>query len=243
MTVLAIIQARMGSTRLPGKVLMDIAGRTMLSRVVRRAARAAALDKVVVATTLHHADEPVESEARALGVGVYRGSEQDVLDRYCQAARQSPADMICRITSDCPLIDPGLIDRVVESCLSSGADYASNTLSRTFPRGLDVEVFSHTTLERAWREASEPYQRVHVTPYVYQHPERFRLVNVEAPSDLSAHRWTVDTPEDLELVRRIYADLGSEDSFGWREALDLVRSDPPRFLVNSHIQQKALEDG
>jgi spore coat polysaccharide biosynthesis protein SpsF len=237
----AVIQARTGSTRLPGKVLLPLLGRPILSRVVERAARAAGIHEVVVATTVDPSDDPIVELATTQGWAVERGSENDLLDRYVQTARTRDADIVVRITSDCPLIDPGLIDQTIEAFVEGGADYASNTLEpRTFPRGLDVEVVSRDALEEAWRDDADPASREHVTPFLYRNPERFRLVRVSSPDDRSAHRWCVDVPEDYELVRRIYEALGS-DAFGWEEALAVLEAHPDWPLLNSHVSQKTLQ--
>jgi len=175
--ITAIIQARMGSTRLPGKVLKDLEGQTMLSRVVNRTCRASLLDEVIVATTVKPADNLIMTECEKLGIPVFRGDEEDVLDRYYKAAQSYQADPIVRITSDCPLIDPEIINLVIENFLAhEDLDYASNTLPpRTFPRGLDVEVMTFDALEQAWRGDKNPAWREHVTPYIYRHPEKFKL--------------------------------------------------------------------
>ncbi len=243
MSTVAIIQARTGSTRLPHKVLADVGGRTMLARVVRRTRRARRVDEVAVATTGRPDDEAIVAECRALEVAVFRGSESDVLDRYYRAARQLGAETVVRVTSDCPLIDPAVVDRVVREFAAAAPDYASNTLERTFPRGLDTEVLTFEALERAWRKAGEPYQRVHVTPYIYQHPDRFRLLSVVAELEAGDHRWTVDTAEDLELVRVLYDRLGNGDAFGWRQALAVVEREPELTALNRRVQQKALAEG
>lgn len=232
----------MGSTRLPGKALKDIHGRTMLARVVRRALRSALMDKLVVATTEKKADDAIVSECDSLGISCFRGSEDDVLDRYYQAARTFSADCIVRITSDCPLIDAEIIDRVVQAFLNSGPDYASNTIESTYPRGLDVEVFTFDALKKAWCEASADFQHVHVTPYIYQHPEQFRILSVSGDEDWSRYRWTVDTREDLALIRAIYAKIDRDDLFSWRDVLELFNREPNLAEVNRHIRQKSLEE-
>lgn len=243
MNLVAIIQARMGSTRLPGKVLMDIGGASMLARVVNRTRRAQLVNQVIVATTTSPIDNLIAQECYKLGVGVFRGNEDDVLDRYYQAALKFNADAIVRITSDCPLIDSHLIDVVVNQIFLNQWDYASNVQTRWFPRGLDTEVVTFAALEHAWREATEPYQRAHVTPYIYQHPELFRLGAVCADKDYSAQRWTVDTIQDLELVRAIYERFENQGTFGWREALAVVEREPRLMELNRAIQQKALHEG
>lgn len=240
--VVAIIQAHMASTRLPGKVMMDIGGRTMLARVVERTRRAALLDAVVVATTTHPGDEPVVAECARLGVPSFRGSEEDVLDRYWRAARAHRADAVARITSDCPLIDPGLIDRVVGAYREGRPDYASNSIRPTYPLGLSLGVAGMDALERARREAREVYQRVHVMPYIYQNPRLFRILSVAGDEDLSGHRWTVDTPEDMAFVRAVYERLGNDDRFTWRDVLALLEQEPGLSDINRHVRQKTLKE-
>lgn len=245
-TVLAIVQARMGSTRLPGKILADIGGRPMLSRVVERARRAALLDGVLVATTTSADDDAVEWLCRECGYAVTRGHPTDVLDRYYQAARAEGADVVVRLTADCPVIDPTVIDQVVGAFLAADppVDFAANRLpdDRTFPIGLDTEVCSFAALAQAWSEAKEPYQREHVMPYLYEAPGRFRTLLICSPRDLSHLRWTVDTAEDLELLRRIYAHFGRRDDFSWSEVLELVEREPSLAMINAHVPQRTLGD-
>jgi len=240
MRVVAIVQARMGSTRLPGKVLMNLGGRTTLARVVRRLRRCARVDQLVVATTDSSLDDPIIEECLRLEADVFRGSEHDVLDRYYHAAQMFSAGIIVRITSDCPLIDPDLVDQTIFALVSQHADYASNVFPRTFPRGLDVEAFTAKALAQAWREAYEPHQREHVTPFFYEHPERFRLAAVRGKADHSRYRWTLDTAEDFELLQTIYDRLENRDDFNWCEALQLVQAEPGLAELNSHVVQKAL---
>jgi spore coat polysaccharide biosynthesis protein SpsF len=236
----AIIQARTGSTRLPGKVLRPLLGEPLLAQVVRRVGRATSLDATVVATTAAPADDAIADLGAGEGWLVERGSEMDLLDRYLGAARAHAADRVVRITSDCPLIDPELIDQVVAALAADGSDYASNTLEpRTLPRGLDVEAMTMAALEEAGREDHDPASREHATPFLYRHPERFRLTRVSSPVDLSAHRWTVDTAEDYELVSRIYDALGRND-FSWHDALAVVEAHPDWGALNRHIEQKIV---
>lgn len=242
MSVVAIIQARTGSTRLPGKVLQDLAGDTMLSRVVRRTRRARRLDEVVIATTTSEQDDPVVAECRRLDVRWFRGSEEDVLDRYFQAAEAARAELVVRVTSDCPLIDPSLIDRVVSAFQAERPDYASNFLERTYPRGLDNEAVTFECLGRAWCEAERAYQRVHVTPYFYENPGMFRLLAVSHDRDLSDRRWTVDTEDDMRFARAIYERFGGDDQFTWCEVLQLLEAEPDLSEINGHVCQKALRD-
>lgn len=240
MRVVAVIQARMGSSRLPGKVLMDIAGRSMLARVVERVQRAPGIHEVVVATTVAPADDAVAAEAGRLGVTCFRGSEQDVLDRYYQCAQAHAAQVIVRVTADCPLLDPEVTGHVVAAFLEHRPDYASNTLERTYPRGLDTEVFSMDALTRAWREALQPHQREHVTPYFYENPDLFTLLSVtDCDGEYGHHRWTVDTADDLRFVRAVYEALGG-DLFGRHEILPLLAKRPELAAINAHVRQKAL---
>ena len=241
--VVAIVQARMGSTRLPGKVLKDLDGETALARVLARVRRAAMIGEVLVATGDSPGDDVIVTECKRLEARVFRGDENDVLDRYYRAAKFSKGEIVVRITADCPLIDPQIMDETVNQFLKERPDYASNALIRTFPRGLDTEVFSLQTLECAWRESSEPYQRAHVTPYIYQHPERFKLLAVQGDRDYGGLRWTLDTTEDLEFLRAVYARFGGRDDFGWQDVLALLEREPGLSLINRHVAQKALHEG
>jgi spore coat polysaccharide biosynthesis protein SpsF len=243
MTAVAIVQARMRSTRLSGKSLQDIGGVSMLGRVVRRLRRSRRLAEVVVATTVRDIDQPIVEEAKGLGAPACRGSEEDVLDRYRQAAREHPADVVVRVTSDCPLIDPTLVDRVVEALAEEDADYAANVVQRSFPRGLDVEAITAAVLERVWRSAVEPHHRAHVTLYVHDHPAAFRIASVVHDKDLSHHRWTVDEPDDLAFVRAVYGALGNRDDFAWTDVLDVLAREPALTAINAHVRQKAHRDG
>ncbi len=243
MTVGAIVQARMGSTRLPGKALLDIAGMSMLARVIDRTRRAQTIDRVIVATTTKAQDDPLAAHARALAVEVYRGDEEDVLDRYYQAARLHRLDVVVRITSDCPLLDPGLVDRVVRPLLDplSNVDYSANTLRRTYPRGLDVEAVPFATLERVWREAQSAHERAHVFPYIYEHPDRFSLAGIADPVDRSAMRWTVDTEEDLLFVREVCRALGARD-FTWMDVVQVLEARPELLQINSLVRQRSAHE-
>ena len=238
--VVAIIQARMGSTRLPGKVMEDLAGQPMLARVVDRTSRAKTLDGVVVATTRRPEDDVIVKMCLGRNYHFFRGSVEDVLDRYYRAASVAGANSVVRITSDCPLVEPDIIDRIVTEFLQyPGVDYASNILERTFPRGLDVEVFSFTALRRAWAEDKYPAWREHVTTYIQRRPGKFSVHNVASDTDYSSMRWTVDTGEDLEFVRRIY-DYFKNDTFHWTEVLGLLSAHPDWLEINRDVQQKAV---
>jgi spore coat polysaccharide biosynthesis protein SpsF len=241
MKTVAIIQARVGSTRLPGKVLMDVAGESMLARVVNRTGRAKELDAVVIATTTQPADDAIVRLCHEQGWPFFRGSEEDVLDRYYQAALVYEADVVIRITSDCPLIDSGVIDKVVEEFLLRypDVDYASNGIQRTYPRGLDVEVMRFDALGRAWQEDHNAASREHVTPFIWRQPEKFTIRNIANDNDYSYMRWTVDTPEDLAFVRRVYCHF-KKNTFSWREVLELLEEHPEWLEINRDVQQKAI---
>ena len=224
--IVALIQARMGSSRFPGKVLEDLAGRPMLWHVVRRVRRASRVDRVVVATTDRPVDDPIVRFCEQERISCFRGSEPDVLDRFYRAAKANDADVVVRITADCPLIDPAVIDTVLERFQLGGCDYACNVIRYTYPDGLDTEVFSFAALEQAWREAAKPSEREHVTPYL--RTDRFRVANVESeiPVSPSQYRWTVDHPADLEFVRKVYAAFSENGEFGFREIFDLLKERP-----------------
>jgi glutamate-1-semialdehyde aminotransferase/spore coat polysaccharide biosynthesis protein SpsF (cytidylyltransferase family)/predicted dehydrogenase len=233
--VVAIIQARMGSSRLPGKSLAEIEKRPMLWHVVQRVKRATLVDRVVVATTTAPADDAIEKMCRENDVPCYRGSEDDVLDRYYGAAQAEKASQVVRITADCPLIDPEVIDRVVSRFQCGDLDYASNAMVRTYPDGLDTEICSFSALEKAWHEAGKPSEREHVTPYL--RAGKFRTANVENTSEFShLHcRWTVDEQEDLEFVRGVYRAFRDRDSFLMEDILQLLRDQPHLEKLNSEI--------
>lgn len=244
MTILAVIQARMRSTRLPGKVMRHLCGRSVLGHVILRVRLARRLDEVLVATTTQPEDHTIVQEAEHYGVRVYRGSEDDVLARYFYAAQG--ADIIVRVTSDCPLFDPQLLDGMIERfqvAQTAGlpVDYLSNTLIRTYPRGVDAEIFSYGALRAAHERAREPYEREHVTPYIYMHPERFVLENYASNPNLSHLRWTLDTPEDLRFIEEVYGALYREgEIFSTAAILTLLEGRPELAQINAHVPQKAL---
>ncbi len=302
---IAIIQARRSSRRLPDKVLLDIGGKPMLQRVVERTLQATCLDEVVVATSVAPEDEAIVQLCKRLDVPVRQGSVFDVLDRYYQTALMFEAEVVVRITADCPLIDPRLIDQVVQAFFDWGRpsspaslpdgeerenslslreserrkevisgqrevrepfwDFAANRLPppwrRTFPIGLDVEVCTFQALERAWREATLPYHREHVMPYIYEEersvhvstlqspssipsalPGYFRVLQIDHDPDYGFYRWTVDTPEDLRVVREIYAHFADRDSFSWLEVLEFVQRHPELTQINAAVQHKSVHD-
>lgn len=235
--IVAIIQARMSSTRLPGKVLANIAGRPMLWHVVHRVHQARLIDRVVVATSTKTADDPIVDFCQQEGIKYFRGSEEDVLDRFYRTARHFGADPIVRITADCPLIDPEVIDKVISMYLENDYDYVTNTLRYTYPDGLDTEIISFKALEHAWREAERPRDREHVTPFI-RNSGFFSVLNVENERDLSReeHRWVVDEPRDLEFMREVHAQLGQNSkTFGMREVLALLAEHPEIRAINQGI--------
>jgi len=243
MHVVAIVQARMGSTRLPGKVMKNLLGEPVLTRDVNRIRRAKCIDEVVIATTTEPEDDVIVALCEKEGWHYFRGSENDLLDRYYRAAQAFGAGVVVRITSDCPMIDPGVVDKVIGEFLSlrGEVDYVSNTLSlRTFPRGLDVEVMTFEALERAWREDNNPAWREHATPYIYKNPEKFRLHRVTNEVDLSHHRWTLDTPEDLLFIQTVYEHFGN-DYFTWTDVLQYLDQHPEVVKINSDVRQKTIE--
>lgn len=275
--IVAIIQARMASSRLPGKVLLDIAGEPMLARVVARTSKATTLDCVVVATTTDPSDDPIQEFCASRDLTCFRGSQFDVLDRYYQAARACATSVIIRITADCPLIDPDLIDQSVILFLGGKSpadihdsdvlpwDFAANRLpppwGRTYPIGLDVEICTFSALQRAWIEATQAYQREHVMPFLYEpdhsvhfsslettKPNRaipdhhFRVLQINHDPDFGHMRWTVDTSEDLQLVRQVFSHFHGVDDFSWLDVLQLFKEQPELALINANVIHKQAHD-
>lgn len=241
MRVVAIIQARLGSTRLPGKILKQVQGKSLLQHQCERLARCQHLSRLVVATTSLDSDHPILDLCARLGIGCFQGSENDVLARYHGAAKAFQAQVVVRLTSDCPLIDPEVVDRVVSHYLDSEFDYVSNCQNRTYPRGLDTEVFSTQVLQIAHQEAKLPWEREHVTPFLYTHPERFSLGHQIHTKDHSGHRWTVDTEADFELIRRVYEALyDSNPEFSMGDVLSLLEEHPDWIALNADVAQKPL---
>jgi glutamate-1-semialdehyde 2,1-aminomutase/spore coat polysaccharide biosynthesis protein SpsF len=234
--LVAIVQARMSSTRLPGKVLADLGGKPMLEHIVLRLRRSRLINEVIVATSGTKADDRIAEAGTKKNFKVFRGHEADVLDRYYHAAKSAEADIVVRVTGDCPLIDPEVVDRVIAAYLTEECDYASNTLVCTYPDGLDVEVFSFSALEIAWRDGRRAADREHVTPFI-RTSRRFRLRNVESELGKSTRqlRWTVDELRDLEFVRAIYERLGTREVFGWREVLALLDANPALGNLNGGL--------
>lgn len=243
MKVAIFVQARMGSSRLPGKVLMPILGKPMLKFQIERLKEVKLAHQLVVLTTDLKLDDSIAVFCKQENVLCYRGSEEDVLDRYYQAALYYKADVIVRVTADCPLIDPAVIDQVIDLFLRNrpDCDYASNTLIRSFPRGLDVEVMSFKALKEAFLKATLAPEREHVTYHIYTHPEKFCLENLELQPHQDRHRWTVDTPEDFKLVQMIFeAIYNNTPCFGLNELLDLLKKHPDWSLINTDVEQKKI---
>jgi len=238
---IVIIQARMGSTRLPNKVMKDLCGKPVLWHVVNRLKHSKYISDIVIATTALPEDDAIQKFCEENNLKYYRGSSENVLSRYYEAAGKYEAETVIRITSDCPVIDPVLLDEMIVDFNNSNADYMSNSLLRTFPRGLDAEIFSFKVLEKTYKEASKQYELEHVTPYIYQHPELFSLKNFANVTDYSYHRWTLDTEEDYKLLQEIYNNLYDEVKlFQWKDILKLVELKPELLEINKHIEQKKL---
>jgi spore coat polysaccharide biosynthesis protein SpsF len=238
MRILAITQARTGSSRLPGKVLKTIAGKTLLQIHLDRLSRTRLVEKIVVATTVEPADTAIAELVSGLGCEYFRGSEMDVLDRYYQAARVYEPEYIVRVTSDCPLIDPAVVDDVITALIASGSDYASNCFDRTFPDGMDAEAFRFSALERAWQEASIQRQREHVTPYIVENSDQrggnlFHAASVRYGEDFSGFRLTIDYPEDFALLQVLVGRLGPD--LGWRSYADFLAQNPDVFGINQRF--------
>lgn len=236
--IVAIIQARMGSTRLPGKALLKLEGKTVLEHVIERVKKSSLIQEVVVATTIVKEDLKIVSLCSAKGIRVYCGSENDVLDRYYQAARLLETDHIVRITADCPLIDPKIIDRVVQLHLSKKSDYTSNTIRETFPDGEDVEVFTFGALKEAWNNAKLCSEREHVTPYIRNRSDLFKLVNLDCIRNLSQKRWTLDEERDYKFIKLIYKNLYRKNrAFGMEEILKFLKQHPEYENINKEIKR------
>ncbi|MES2092057.1 MAG: glycosyltransferase family protein [Pseudomonadota bacterium] len=234
MNVVAIIQARMSSTRLPGKVLMPLAGKPVLDHVVSRIEHCKTIQKIVVATSVDSTDDAIESWCLARGVSCHRGSLHDVLDRYYQAAKSTQADAIVRITADCPAIDPTIVDEVVQGYIDGGFEFYG--LAGEFPDGLDCTVFAFSAIERAWKEATLPSEREHVGPYIEKHPELFKSGALTNFTGLSHHRWTLDEPRDHEFLQAIFSRLYRPGTpFLARDVLALLKAEPELADINSSI--------
>lgn len=236
--VIGIIQARMGSTRLPGKTLIDICGKPLLEHILDRIQKSTKIDEFVIATTDNIEDNSIINFSARMGISCFCGSEEDVLDRYYQCARLHKADIIVRITADDPFKDPIVVDRVVCEILGSNYDYVSNTIHPTYPEGLDIEVFTFEALERSWREATTALDREHVTPYLWLHPDKFKIKNIEYEKNLSHMRWTLDTLEDLAFTREIYKKLYVPGKlFLMQDILNLLEENPEIQKLNANVER------
>lgn len=248
--IAAVLQARSSSSRLPGKVLKPLLGKPMLARQIERIKKTPGIDRIILATSTDIADDSIEEIAKGCGVDCFRGSLEDVLDRFYKAAFTASPDHVVRLTGDCPLYDPRVGQAVIEAHLKSGADYTSNTLKPTYPDGLDVEVMKFKALEVTVSEARLPSEREHVTPYIYNHPEKFFLNShvLSQGKNLSALRWVVDEKRDFEFVEKIYEALHADNpDFGMTEILNLLEAHPDLVKINSGIGRnegylKALEN-
>jgi glutamate-1-semialdehyde 2,1-aminomutase len=234
MKVVAVVQARMGSTRLPNKVMKPVGGVPMIQLLLSRLARAKSVNQIVVATSQNPVNAPLAAHVEKLGYAVTRGSESDVLQRYLDAARAAQADVVVRITGDCPLVDPALVDKAVEGFRAAGVDYFSNVNPPTYPDGLDIEVFTMASLERAGRETDRPYDHEHVTPYIRE-SGKFQQSGMRNDTDLSAMRWTVDEAEDFAVVEKVFGHFAPRTDFGWQEVLALQNAQPDLFAANQHL--------
>jgi len=243
----AIVQVRTGSTRLPGKVMLNIEGKPMLWHVINRVKASKKLEDIILAIPDTKENDILEEFAKENGINFFRGSESDVLERYYEAAKKFNINLVVRITSDCPMIDPQIIDSVIQEHLTTGAEYSSNVnvnnSKRTFPRGLDVEVFNFEVLKKLCQTAKEGQDREHVTLYIRQHPEFFHIANYEYEKDLSWMRWTVDTKEDLEFAREIYKNMYKKEKiFLMKEILNFLEKNPGILEINKDIEQKKHYD-
>lgn len=239
--IATIIQARMASTRLPGKVLMDINGKPMLLRVIERIKHSKLNQKIIIATSINKEDDEIYDFARSEHIDVFRGSQSDVLHRYYEAAENFNVDVIVRVTADCPLIDPYVMDLVIQGFLDNNKTIVTNAGidldKRTYPRGLDVEVFSFDALLLANKKADQKYQREHVTPYLYQDINGVLIVMNN--DNLSNHRWTVDTPEDMEFIRKVYSGFDSKlDNLDYKNIILYLENNPNLLKINDFVVQK-----
>jgi len=244
-----IIQARMGSTRLPGKVLKDIVGKPMLWHLINRLKLSKEINEIILAIPDTKENNVLEKFAKENKVKYFKGSEQDVLSRYFKAAKKFKCAIIVRITSDCPLIDPEIVDLVIKKHFDSGADFAANflegektkSIERTFPKGTEVEVFNFATLEKAYKQAKKQYQKEHVDPYIFEHPEIFKIATVKNTENISHFRWTVDERKDLELVREIYKKLYKKDKvFLMEDIVRLFKKYPELMETNKDVKHKEI---
>jgi len=236
--ILAILQARYSSTRLPGKVLRPILGKPMLLHQIERIKNSKRIDRLVVATSTEGSDDDIEKMCLHSNIEVYRGNLDNVLDRFYQCATQYDPEHVVRLTGDCPLTDSQVIDQVIDKHIISKSSYTSNAIPPTYPDGLDVEIFKLSTLKEAWRFAKLPSELEHVSPYIRKYLDSNQKHNLECEIDLSAHRWTVDDPEDLRFVKKVYLELyPMNQKFNTRDILDLLERKPHLKKINYHIMR------
>lgn len=237
-----IIQARMGASRLPGKPLLKVKDKTLLEHLIARLKQVKHPLDIIIATTQNEKDKSILALAKSMNIPTYAGSEEDVLDRYIKTARHYDLDIIIRVTADCPVLDPELIDEGISHFLNTypEVDYFSNTLTRSYPRGMDFEVFKRRALEEAYLDAFLEDEREHVTPFIYRHPDRFKLEQMRNTTDESRHRWTVDTIEDFELIKKLIESF-KDDTYRLKDLLALIERNPDWLLINQHVQQKKLK--
>ncbi len=241
MKSVAIIQARMGSTRLPGKVMKKLAGVPVIKQVFSRVCMIEGLSGVVVATSTLDKDDILAAYCAGENIPLFRGSEDDVLDRYVQASRQADADVVMRITADCPFLDPRLSAKVLDLMLANpDCDYADNITPVTYPKGLDTQVVRRTTLERLWEQCDEPEDREHVLAYIRKHPEAFTTMAVNSPVDYSAHRWTLDRAEDYKMLSMLARELKQQGLFGYHEEILRILDEHAEIReINAHLSDDA----
>jgi spore coat polysaccharide biosynthesis protein SpsF len=238
MSINVILQARLSSTRLPGKVLKNIVNQPMLALQIERVKTAKLIDKIVIATSTEQEDDAIDSLCKKLDIACFRGNLNDVLDRFYQTAKEFPSDHIVRLTGDCPLIEPNIIDQVIALHLEQVSDYTSNCFIPCLPDGLDVEVFTTQALAQSWKQAKKPSEREHVTQYIRNHSEMFTIVNFQYTPDLSMHRWTVDEPSDFKFVKNIYQHLyPSKPNFTMKDILTLLEQQPNLIKINNEYNR------
>lgn len=241
--IVATIEARFASSRLPGKTLLEICGKPTLELIIERIKRSKFIDEIVVATTVNPDCDAIEELAKRLGVGYFRGSEEDVLDRVLQAAKAYKADIIVELTGDETLIDPVIVDQTIDYYLKNSFDYVSNVLNRRYPRGLDTQVFAVSVLDEVSRLTNEPADRENVSLYIYEHPEKYKLGSIEAPEKFNHPdwRWTLDTKEDFEFLKAVYEALyGIKKDFDLHDVFGLIKKNPHLLKINERIKQKAV---
>ena len=243
MKIVSTIEARIGSTRLPGKVMKEIVGKPMLELLIERLKRAKRIDEIIVATTIKPEDRIIVKLTKRINIKCFRGSSEDVLDRVLRATKAYQGNIIVEITGDCPLLDPELVDRIIKIYLENEYDYVSNRIKMTYPRGLDAQVFSVNILDEVSKLTNDPADRENVSLYIYEHPKKYKLCNIKAPPEHHhpEYRWTVDTEEDLQFVKAIYENLYYENPyFRTGDIMKLLEEQPDLCKINANIEQKPV---